>query len=391
MTPDILGICQSANRVPVRTAMNDLSLGKRNGKVLLKSQNRKDNNFLFHQLAADQIVHLIEGWLNYSSAITNLMYGASSQSFHLAYYAELRAALSLFSWSGIAVKRNDSFYVDRSGDCKTFQVDNTHSFVWNLWDHWVCQDYASDLLLDGIKFTPGVTLRVVKDLTSVPFISPDLLRSWGYDLLQNFKNDQRQRNIASYGTRPLTNVDVTRIPTISCDFFFQIWDLILKFDGNTLNFDIYLVKHILSCLQGVNSDAICDKIINMYPDCVAFLAVKEGTGNSIFKEASNQKDSRVECILSRALIILRYATLAATEGLMYADGLKEWIKNWLYSAEKNKLFSEDFVTDCQSAKDELLEMGFKNEPVGKMLNENVLPEILKLSRPSVCLSWGLPL
>ena len=389
-TDEILAICQSTSGGPVRTAMQDLSLGKCGGEILLKSQNQKTEDYLCRQLAADQIVHLIEGWLNYSSAVTSLLYKSSSQAFHMAYYAELRAALSLFAWSGIAVKKKDGFYIDNCGHCKVIHIDNTHSFVWNLWKQWVRQDYASDLLLDGIKFTPGVTLRRVKELTSIPFISPNLLMSWGYDLLHNLRSDQRQRNIASYGTSSLVNKKVSRIQTISCDFFFQIWDLLLKFDGNTLNFDIYFVKYLLSSLEGVDSEAICNRIINQYPDCIAYLAVKEGAVNTIFQNAL-KKDYRVECILSRALIILRYATLAAAEGLICADGLKMWLKKWLCSSEKNELFDEDFVSDCQLAKDELLEMGFKDEPIGKMLNKNALPEILKLTRPAVCLSWGLPL
>src|SRR6266481_5958480 len=52
-------------------------------------------------LALSTCCHALDGWRYLSQASIALMTGARNQALHLAYYAELRAALSILGSSGI--------------------------------------------------------------------------------------------------------------------------------------------------------------------------------------------------------------------------------------------------------------------------------------------------
>lgn len=105
MTNKFAEICSHTEGSAVKQAMNKLASEK--SDVLFSGTGTSNPNVL---LARDQIVHLLEGWLNFSASVSCLLNNSNSQSIHLAYYAELRAALSLFAWSGISLRQNNYFF-----------------------------------------------------------------------------------------------------------------------------------------------------------------------------------------------------------------------------------------------------------------------------------------
>lgn len=384
--------CKQADREGVHNAMILLASGKKQSKNILLKNNSDPIESSSQQLAADQIVHLIQGWVNFSTALSSLLFKANAQAIHMAYYAELRAALSLFSYSGIAVKNGKGFYLDLDGNRQNLPINNTHQDVWELWKQWTQEKFATDLLLDGIKFSPDITLRSLKDQIPNVSISPNVITSWGYDLLQNGSEDKNLRNRASYGTSLICSQDIKKISSVKCKFFFDVWDSILQFSNTTLNFDIYLVKELLIKIYSGNLHKFSDDIDKIYSSSCppSIRAIQTCERNSIFSHAEKHTQ-KPECILSRALIMLRYATLALERNLKYADNPKQWIRTWLQLSEIPFNLKEDAIDCCQTAKEELLNSCPMNKSLKIMLKEELQSSVMKLSRPSVCLWWGLPL
>jgi len=77
-------------------------------------------------LALSCPLHALDGWRYLSAALVSLLNGARTEALHLAYYAELRAALSILAGSGIAVLNNKHYAIDNTGLVYWFS-GKTHS------------------------------------------------------------------------------------------------------------------------------------------------------------------------------------------------------------------------------------------------------------------------
>jgi hypothetical protein len=107
---------------------------------------------------------------------------------HLAYYAELRAALSLLATQGIVVLTGLNFDVDaRWRATSPVAAAPTHEMCWLLLEHWGSSPSAFDA-----PSLPAMTIRgaTLSDAlrayfpSPVPdgFLSGQLVRDWGFDL-----------------------------------------------------------------------------------------------------------------------------------------------------------------------------------------------------------------
>ena len=78
----------------------------------LKRHNLNDvnhNRDLASYIAVSAILHCFDGWIYLGNAISALSSGDAHTSHHLAYYAELRAAMSLLAGEGIGVFSNKHY------------------------------------------------------------------------------------------------------------------------------------------------------------------------------------------------------------------------------------------------------------------------------------------
>mgnify|MGYP006904092584 CR=1 FL=1 len=98
---DVTHACQVASGDPVRDAFSRLGPVVDFSSVLAADDPRD----LAKCLAAEQIAHLVEGWRYCAAAFHASLVNATDNAQHFAYYAELRAAMPLFSGSGIRVNR----------------------------------------------------------------------------------------------------------------------------------------------------------------------------------------------------------------------------------------------------------------------------------------------
>lgn len=229
-------------------------------------------------------IHCVDGWSYLGRSIYSALLGDSHASRHLAYYAELRAIMSLLASQGIGIFNNIHFYIDsinsihrvnHTGTSNVFKR-GTHDAVYDGFDNWVKNSACITTLGDIIK-PEGINLEDWFNHLFVGnplgFIGQTFLEHLGYDL-QHFSSDRDARNEASYrptqtgvGNRISLEETINLITEIWNDLRpaapGKIFDLhLLKYSihkyskgtGRTGTREYLTDKRILKCLESIGID-----------------------------------------------------------------------------------------------------------------------------------------
>ena len=101
-------------------------------------------------VAASIPTHCMDGWGLLGRAIHCVVRGDTNTARHLAYYAELRAAMSLLASAGIGVLNNTHVVIDNNGQAHEFPDHpdrcGTHVFTWLALENWSSTQQAANLL-----------------------------------------------------------------------------------------------------------------------------------------------------------------------------------------------------------------------------------------------------
>jgi hypothetical protein len=155
----------------------------------------------FHEYVAGSApTHLIDGWSYVARACEALLRGDQPAAVHLAYYAELRAAMSLLAGGGIAVMKGPHAIVDSAGAVVKVFGGGTHAFVWPALEWWsrpksVRVALLSYLAVSGHRLDQWLT--EFQSGTSAAAISAEWLSTWCMDL-RRMSLDHDARNEVSY-------------------------------------------------------------------------------------------------------------------------------------------------------------------------------------------------
>ena len=182
---------------------------------------------LAEYIAASVPIHCCDGWAFLGRAMGCHLRGDSDTARHLAYYAELRAAMCLLAANGIGVFRNSHFVIDGSGDAHRVSSDQTHRAAWDLLEAWSNQPGAATLL--AVVLQPGGRpmedwLLAMPGGTSWQPIATTWLQRMGLDV-QVFGVDRDARNEASYRPtrlRPADALAAANTAELAC----QLWRLL---------------------------------------------------------------------------------------------------------------------------------------------------------------------
>lgn len=156
---------------------------------------------LSQYIAASVILHCNDGWSYLGRALSSLLRGDPHRARHMAYYAELRAAMSILASNGIGVFNNQHFVID--GPAAVTPITgrpSTHTFVWDALVAWgdlasSGQLFAEIVRPHGIKLTDW--LVPIGGPTAVAAQAKDWFAQWGMDL-QVGNDDRNVRNESSY-------------------------------------------------------------------------------------------------------------------------------------------------------------------------------------------------
>lgn len=352
-------------------------------------------------LAAEQIGHLVEGWRYASAATHALLNHSSRQALHFAYYAELRAAMSLFAFSGIRVKRDDFFYLDSSATRHRVDSIGTHDAVWGLWKQWVNRSDAQSLFLDGIKLHPSISLRDV--VAGVRYVNASAtLTDWGIDLL-DATNDHLARNAASYEAEYISH-PLSPMKKDDAELIKSIWSLFLS-EGVALRFDAAFVNYVIAdaipklqmqsrgpawTYESQLSDVAVSISANTGVDESEFMGKISGAYPSLPFNLAGERKTGVQNVICRSFFLLRLAMMAGKKSMSLSSstGAKDWVAMWLEQAGISipgvdaQDLEEDYIIALQ-------EIDFSDGLPGSLWSGLNLPHSAKMSRPDACMAWGL--
>jgi hypothetical protein len=167
---------------------------------LVPGANQKDE--LAQYLALSTATHALDGWRYISQAALSLLSGSKTQSVHLAYYAELRAALAILASSGVGILNAKHFAMSANKDVAWFGGIKTHDATWSAIKHWARQPghgleilrCFSSLGLTGEDWAEACGATSTATLQD---IAEYWVSDWTVDL-STLSRDRRLRNEASY-------------------------------------------------------------------------------------------------------------------------------------------------------------------------------------------------
>ncbi len=156
---------------------------------------------LAQYIAASVSLHANDGWSYLGRAVACVLAGDAHRALHLAYYAELRAAMSLLASAGVGIFSNRHFIVPAvNSTSKLNSGSGTHVTAWLALEHWALQP-ASGTLFTNLVRPEGRTLEEWFHLqggaTALAPQAQDWFMQWGMDLSMASK-DRDARNESSY-------------------------------------------------------------------------------------------------------------------------------------------------------------------------------------------------
>ncbi len=313
-------------------------------------------------ISASSISHMLDGWGYVSQAVNSLLAGNKGAAIHLAYYAELRAVMSVLAAEGIGVFDSkhigligsDDFLVfvkhKRKNETGRGRTLGTHVFAWEALEKW-CNSSVKpsyDLLrifrVNGHSFSdllPGFHPLASQLVSSN--IAKSWLKQWAFDV-KKYKNDRDLRNFVSY--RPQT---ITGFPQ-NFDFKGAIsdtYELLKVLSPSGINTFDYLDKLLLKALfkdlytnpkiasRGSLSELIEESFnkLGTSLDTTTKNILLSGTpikqSHLIFSESSKNTVEALP-VISRAALLLRVATGSASI-LLEDAGLNKSDLNFIWA------------------------------------------------------------
>jgi hypothetical protein len=220
-----------------------------------------NNSHLSQYIAASAPLHCVDGWSLLGRAFDCHAQGDADSSRHLAYYAELRGAMSLLAIQGIGLFSRQHFTVDNLGACHLLQPQlGTHEIAWLVLEHWANLDKAVDLLSEII--TPhDIPLQAWLDAFGAGPASRPIgsrwLKKWGLDL-KRISDDRDARNESSYRPTHINNKNTIEVLE-STKYVHDFW---LLYEPSVASHFGILDRHLLRLSLEQAYEAITGRNIN---------------------------------------------------------------------------------------------------------------------------------
>ena len=274
---------------------------------------------------------------------------------HFAYYAELRAAMSILASEGVGVFDTRHYVVTGPAKLETVRDRGTHKYVWEALEEWSRGGRAETLVkrvvrlngrpLDVLlgKAFPGMSLHV----------AASWFATWGLDL-HILSDDQKNRNTSSYRPMMLQRDDAHSPSQASRDLR-ALWEAFEPAPASSFR---RLDDHLVRLAFEQQAKKVARRRTKGYEKLAHDVATASGAfgpeeellaeflvrGNEstakdlrLIAAARENQDKRTEWVghfsmISRAALLLRFA-LGATVLLITDSGLQlsafqHWLKTW---------------------------------------------------------------
>lgn len=307
-------------------------------------------------IAASGILHASDGWSYLGCALSALLQGDAHRALHLAYYAELRAALSLLASDGIGVFNGKHFVLNGGGRTAKLEHERgTHAATWDILEFWSGEAWSGTLFAKLVR-PEGRTLdewfRPHGGGAAIAPQAQSWFKMWGMDLSLAHK-DQNARNESSYapdGVGPSWGTSAAQ----SLDFVSSLWASLKPNPTSSFaDLDRYILRLSLEGLfKGRFSRAPSAnnidyrKLVSATVKGQGFVGApaqlwedfltrrREPNDPGIFSESAkaiSKTSDDTFGIISRAVLLLRLATGSARDLLeqsgLTANDLEFWVRD----------------------------------------------------------------
>lgn len=306
------------------------------GKIKVEARSvpsQVETKRLAEYIACSVPSHCFDGWSYFGRALQALLRGDSGTARHLAYYAELRAAMCILGHQGIGILDRQHYLVNSSGEASYLCDGGTHVVTADLLSEWSRGPSSGRFLSEVVKpgrEPLGEWVDQFPVSTSLSLAAQTHFHQWGMDLAL-LANDRNARNEASYRPRHLAARRLLH-PRRAARFVESVWETLEPTGSRYFQtLDIYLLGMTLETMF-TSATSIRPQGSKVYTRMVADTAdrvVGSGlTGSTItrrlttadalpFVLAQVHRRSKPGSpsyelqVLARALLLLRLATGAA--------------------------------------------------------------------------------
>lgn len=382
---------------------------------------------LVESIAVSSILHLFDGWSYFAESLKATFRAEHSIARHLAYYGELRAAMSILASHGVGVFNTDHVVVGSGGSIIKYPANpGTHIMAWEALKEWGRSSHSGQLIgKDVYAFNVSLNdwIRVFQSTTTLNLSGADWVEKWGLDL-SRLTTDRKTRNEVSYGVC-FDHTLPRQSPAMLEPWLREIWVSSEPGASPFTVLDQYLVRSTLegifntkfrnpadstakskamliqrmeqACLAlGVNAQAVVDFLTRRSLQNDLIVMVLAGKRSKVYDPMQFQE------VLSRSFLLLRLAS-ASVRSLMLAAGVTAndlgfWWKHilteagvWDRSTPPSTIDDvKDLWSDTEVSLDELSDFTSQH-PTGcwYSLHSKIATDIESLSRVEKVALWGI--
>ena len=301
-----------------------------------------DGERLAEYIAVSVPLHLVDGWIFLARAFDSIKSGDLDTSIHLAYYAELRAAMSLLASEGIGVFNDRHMAIDQAYVPTVWPQPNTHRVTWDLLNSWAIEPSRVTTILTSIRIESRTISEWFDAAGVTPFVNrlvaDHWLKSWSVDL-SYFSKDRQLRNRTSYRPRKITSSTIKSVDASSevVDPILRTWDALgPSSDSGGAEIDRALLFRALSLARDQSNlpqqtwDSFIDQLDSVASESL-LTQLKDTTleEHYVFKWAGDVSNPPpAQAVLARATLLLRIANGVCAQRLTISGVTKEDLKFW---------------------------------------------------------------
>ena len=286
-------------------------------------------------------LHVADGWSFLARAFEAIKSGDTRSAVHLAYYAELRAAMSLLASEGVGVFRYRHVAIGNNYMVSYSDGKSTHKATWELMEAWGSDSSRSGTILDAIPIEQRTINEWFNEAnvtsTVQPLVASDWLREWSIDL-SIFEKDRELRNEVSY--RPSRIVEDGNIAAVDADIIEPLlgaWSPIQPSadrGGALVDQDLFALALSRARDRENGSQADWEKFVDQYlwkasSSLRSYLKNPGRWSSDVFRWAEDTSvPPKVNAVLARATLLLRIANAVCALKFDQANIGKNDVRFW---------------------------------------------------------------
>lgn len=178
---------------------------------------------LLELIAVRGPLHVMDGWSYVARALSAIVSGDPHAARHLAYYGELRAALSILASSGIGIFNRRNAVIGSAGDVHVLAERPTHDMCWATISGWAQLPDSLRQMVEPLRIGAVSFLDPFQEFfpSGASAAASYVMTEWGFDLAQGAE-DSDQRNWSSY--QPTAFADIATTPADDAAFLAMFWE-----------------------------------------------------------------------------------------------------------------------------------------------------------------------